>query len=67
MNNTSEIKINCITEGFEEATQEVEALADAYNGFPSQVVVRNCRDCEINIYPSQTKIVESAVENNEEE
>ena len=52
------IKINCTTEGFEEATQEVQTLAEAYDGFPAQVVIKNCRDCKINIYPSQTKIIE---------
>mgnify|MGYP007130646173 CR=1 FL=1 len=45
------------TEGMEEATEQVEKLADAYDGFPAQVTVKNCRDCTINIYPSQTRIV----------
>lgn len=54
---TNKVKIECITEGFDEAVEEVEALADAYDGFPAQVTIRNCRDCEINIYPSQTKII----------
>lgn len=36
----------------------VEALADAYEGFPAQVTVKNCNHCTINIYPSQTKLVE---------
>jgi hypothetical protein len=52
------IKINCETEGFDEATQEVEMLADAYDGFPAQVQIKNCHDCTINIYPSQAKYVE---------
>jgi hypothetical protein len=52
------VKIKCETEGFEEATEEVETLAKAYDSFPSQVQVRNCHDCTINIYPSQTKYVE---------
>lgn len=54
-----EVEIKCRTEGFEEAGQEVEALAEAYEGFPAQVIVKNCHDCKINIYPSQTKIVEA--------
>ena len=52
------IKLKCETEGFDEATQEIEMLADAYDGFPAQVQIKNCHDCTINIYPSQTKYVE---------
>ena len=47
------------TEGMEEATEQMEMLADAYDGFPAQVTVKNCRDCTFNIYPSQTKIIEA--------
>ncbi len=54
-----EVVINCRTEGFEEARQELEAIAEAYEGFPAQVIVKNCHDCKINIYPSQTKFVEA--------
>lgn len=57
MNN--DIKINVETEGVEEATEQIELLADAYDGFPAQVQIKNCHDCTINIYPSQTKYVES--------
>lgn len=46
-------KIKVETEGVEEATEQMEMLADAYDGFPAQVTVKNCRDCTINIYPSQ--------------
>ena len=52
------VKIICETEGFEEATQEVETLAEAYDGFPAQVQIKGCRECTINIYPSQTKFIE---------
>ena len=52
------IKIKVETEGFEEATQEVETLAEAYDGFPAQVTIKNCHDCTFNIYPSQTKHIE---------
>lgn len=52
------IRINCETNGFEEATEQIETLAEAYDGFPAQVVVKNCRNCTINIYPSQTKFVD---------
>ena len=51
--NESKFKIRCETEGFEEAAEEVRTLADAYDGFPAQVVIRNCKDCTINVYPSQ--------------
>lgn len=47
------------TEGMEEATEQVEMLADAYDGFPAQVMIKNCRDCTINIYPSQIRNVEA--------
>ena len=53
------VKIKCETEGFEEATEQVEALVDAYDGFPPQVQIKGCHDCTINIYPSQTKIVDA--------
>lgn len=43
------------TEGMEEATEQMEMLADAYDGFPAQVTVKNCRDCTINIYHSQIR------------
>lgn len=52
------VRIECETEGFEDATEKVEALASAYDGFPAQVTVKQCRDCVINIYPSQTRFVE---------
>lgn len=52
------VKITCEQKGFDEAIEKVEALADARNEFPPQVVVRNCTNCEINIHPSQTKIIE---------
>lgn len=54
----TELKIKCKTEGFDEAQEKVEALVSAYDGFPPQVQVKNCRDCTINIYPSQTRFTE---------
>lgn len=51
------IKINVKTEGFDEAQQQVEALADAYDGFPAQVTIKNCRDCTINVYPTQIQTI----------
>ena len=58
MNDTN-FKIKVETEGMEEATEQVERLADAYDGFPAQVTIKNCRDCTINIYPSQIRTVEA--------
>ena len=58
MNDTI-FKIKVKTEGMEEAQEQVEMLADAYDGFPAQVTVKNCRDCTINIYPSQIRTVEA--------
>ena len=51
------IKIKCETEGIEEVTEQVEMLAEAYDGFPAQVTIKNCRDCTINIYPTQIRSV----------
>ena len=55
----TDIKIKVETEGIEEATEQLELLADAYDGFPAQVTVKNCHHCTFNIYPSQTKIMET--------
>jgi hypothetical protein len=52
-------KIKVETEGMEEAQEQIEMLADAYDGFPAQVTIKNCRDCTINIYPSQIRNVEA--------
>jgi hypothetical protein len=57
MKTENNILLKLETEGFEDAKQEVEMLAEAYDGFPAQVTIKNCRDCTINIYPSQTKFV----------
>lgn len=61
------VRIRALTEGFEDAQQEVEALADAYDGFPAQITIKNCRDCTFNIYPSQTKIIDIGQEDENEE
>ena len=54
----NKVKIVCETEGFDEATEQIEALADAYDSFPTNVMIKGCRDCTFNIYPSQTMIRE---------
>lgn len=61
------VKIRALTEGFEDAKQEVEELAEAYDGFPAQITIRNCRNCTFNIYPSQTKIIDIGQEDENEE
>lgn len=61
------VKIRALIEGFEDAQQEVEALAEAYDGFPAQITIKNCRDCTFNIYPSQTKIIDIGQEDENEE
>ena len=53
------VKINCETNGFEEATEQIQTLAEAYDGFPGQVTIKNCHHCTFNIYPSQTKFVDA--------
>ena len=59
MSNESKYTINVETEGIEEAKEQIEMLADAYDGFPAQVTIKNCRDCTFNIYPSQIRTVEA--------
>ena len=54
------LKINVEAEGIDETTEKMEALVDVMDGFPPQVVIKNCRDCAINIYPSQTRLVDNA-------
>lgn len=60
------IKINVEAEGIDETTEKMEALVDVMDGFPPQVTIKNCRDCTINIYPSQMKTVEQTIEGKQE-
>lgn len=60
------LKIKANTEGFEDVLQEVEALAEAYDGFPAQITIKNCKLCTFNIYPSQTKIINATQEDENE-
>lgn len=55
------LKINVEAEGIDETTEKMEALVDVMDGFPPQVTIKNCRDCAINIYPSQMKMVEQTI------
>lgn len=50
-------KLKFEVDGFEDAKEDLELLAEAYDGFPAQVVVKNCHHCTINIVPEQKKIV----------
>lgn len=65
MDKTVNIKVE--TEGMEEVTQQAQALADAFDAFPSQVTFKYLRNCTINVYPSQTKIVEVKEANHQQE
>lgn len=47
------IEVEVKTKGFEEATEKIEALADAYDGLPPQIMIKGARDCVFNIYPTQ--------------
>jgi hypothetical protein len=58
----NQIEIDVKTNGFEEATEKVEALADAYDSFPPQVQIKNCRDCTFHIHPSQIQMTEAESE-----
>ena len=51
MKTENNILLKLETEGFEVAQQEVEMLAEAYDGFPAQVTIKKCHHCMINIYP----------------
>ena len=65
--NTTTLNIKASTEGFEDAIQEVETLAEAYDGFPAQITIKNCKLCTFNIYSSQTKIEDIGQEDENEE
>lgn len=52
------IKVDVDMDGVEEATEKVQELSDAIAAFPAQVIIRGARNCKINIYPSQTMIME---------
>ena len=56
MTNETNFTIKCETEGFDEAQEEIEALAEAYNEFPAQVNLKGLKNCTINIYANQTRI-----------
>lgn len=52
--NKIDVEIECKTKGFDGALEEIDSLTDVLQNMPNQVVIRNCRDCVFNIYPSQT-------------
>ena len=55
---TETLELDLVTKGIEEATDKMQELTDAMNNMPSQVVVRNCQNCSIALYPSQTIIAD---------
>lgn len=52
--NNIAVEIECKTKGFDSALEEIDSITDALQNMPNQVVIKNCRDCVFNIYPSQT-------------
>ena len=52
----NKIELDVETKGFDEAQEKIEGLVDAYDGFPSQICIKNAKECTFNIYPSQTYI-----------
>lgn len=58
MDKDIKVMLTCETDGFDEATEKVQTLADAYNEFPPQVQIKGCRYCTINVHPSQTKFIQ---------
>lgn len=58
----NQIEIDVKTNGFEEATEKIEALADAYDSFLPQVQIKNCRDCTFHIHPSQIQMADGESE-----
>lgn len=51
------LKINVEANGIDEVTEKLKELGDVMDEFPSQVIIKNCRDCAINVYPKQIKII----------
>ena len=51
--NNGTITVDVETNGIDEAIEKASTLSDTLTALPAQVTIRNCRDCTINIYPSQ--------------
>lgn len=52
------IGVNVNTDEIDAATEKVRMLSDEMRAFPPQVTIQGAKNCRINIYPSQTMIVE---------
>lgn len=52
------IDVNVDTDGIDAATEKVRMLSDEMRAFPPQVTIQGAKNCKINIYPSQTMIIE---------
>lgn len=44
--------------GLDEGIEKIETLSDVMSGFPGQVSISRCENCEFNIYPSQVQSIE---------
>lgn len=44
--------------GLDEGIEKIETLSDVISGFPGQVSISRCENCEFNIYPSQVQSIE---------
>lgn len=53
---TIDVKVD--TDEIDAATEKVRMLSDEMRAFPPQVTIQGAKNCRINIYPSQTMIVE---------
>lgn len=65
--NSIDVEIECKTKGFDSASEEIDSLVDVLQNMPNQVVIRNCRDCVFNIYPSQTMFWNDNVDDADED
>lgn len=54
------ITIDVETNGLDETREQIEGITDALANIPPQVVIRNCRHCEINIHPQQKVILNNS-------
>ena len=54
------ITIDVEANGLEETREQIEGITDALADIPPQVVIRNCRHCEINIHPQQRVILNNS-------
>jgi hypothetical protein len=51
-------KLKAGSPSLQEAVHTIRECRDEWRRLVEEVTIRNCRDCTINVYPSQTKFVE---------